>query len=312
MQQQMMQRNPMVQRPQASQPIPTRMQQPAPYNGMGMPGRTIPGTNNNGTQYGIQPGEMDPSGGMAPIGGNTGTPEWVRLLDEQRRSKKPSQQQPPEAPYGPEWMPPVANRMQQPGGNGQATTGQQGMQKYDPTPMPKPVMTETGGGFDPRAIAANPEGFAQWQRGAQAQEARMPGSTMRGQPGGVGMMTPNDPNSGMQMEKPMQVGGGGVGMSTPLDPNSGMQIGAGDIGGGMQMEKPMQVGGVGMTMAHNPNETGMTMGAFKRGGKVTAVKKYAKGGKVAKPVAYAKGGAVKASSRGDGIAQRGKTKGKIY
>ena len=33
------------------------------------------------------------------------------------------------------------------------------------------------------------------------------------------------------------------------------------------------------------------------------------GGKVK---AYAKGGAVKASSRGDGIAQRGKTKGKIY
>lgn len=45
--------------------------------------------------------------------------------------------------------------------------------------------------------------------------------------------------------------------------------------------------------------------AFKRGGKVTAVKKYAKGGAV-------KSTPVKASSRGDGIAQRGKTKGKIY
>jgi hypothetical protein len=52
-----------------------------------------------------------------------------------------------------------------------------------------------GGGqapqYDPRAIAANPAGFQQWQQGAQQQEAAQPGSTMLGglggwqRPGGV-------------------------------------------------------------------------------------------------------------------------------
>lgn len=49
-----------------------------------------------------------------------------------------------------------------------------------------------------------------------------------------------------------------------------------------------------------PSQSNQNMpapGGMKSGGKVKA---------------YAKGGAVKASSRGDGIAQRGKTKGKIY
>tara|TARA_R110000868_G_scaffold193757_1_gene438954 strand:+ start:394 stop:978 length:585 start_codon:yes stop_codon:yes gene_type:complete len=140
---------------------------------------------------------------------------------------------------------------------GNESTGQQGMPKYDP-------------------------------RG-------MPGSTMLGQPGGgIGMMTPNNPNDGMSL-------GSDWANPTPM-PKPVMTEAP------TPMPKPMMTdagGGVGMSMSNNPNETGMTMGAFKRGGKVTAVKKYAKGGAV-------KSTPVKASSRGDGIAQRGKTKGKIY
>ena len=105
-------------------------------------------------------------------------------------------------------------------------------------------------------------------------------------------------------EVDMPIGHAGIGFGGSPSPLMEKPM---QVGGGMQMEKPMQVGGggVGMMMPNNPNETGMTMGAFKRGGKVTAVKKYAKGGAV-------KSTPVKASSRGDGIAQRGKTKGKIY
>ena len=54
---------------------------------------------------------------------------------------------------------------------------------------------------------------------------------------------------------------------------------------------------------------------YKQGGKVAPKSKpAAKAKPSAKPAVkgYAKGGMVMASSRGDGIAQRGKTKGKIY
>jgi hypothetical protein len=138
----------------------------------------------------------------------------------------------------------------------------------NPTPMPP------SGGTDPYANAQPmpKPGDLGSLPGAYENNVASVQRNLNMQPGGgIGMMTPNNPNSGMQMEKPMQVGGGGIGMMTP----------------------------------NNPNETGMTMGAFKRGGQVKAVKKYAKGGAV-------KSTPVKASSRGDGIAQRGKTKGKIY
>jgi hypothetical protein len=46
---------------------------------------------------------------------------------------------------------------------------------------PQPMQGAGPGGFDPRAIAANPGGFQQWQQGAQQQEAARPGSTMLGQ-----------------------------------------------------------------------------------------------------------------------------------
>lgn len=60
----------------------------------------------------------------------------------------------------------------------------------------------------------------------------------------------------------------------------------------------------------SPDEVGYvpTYPAFKKGGKVTA-KKYAKGGKVSSAPKAAK--ASTASRRGDGIAQRGKTKGRM-
>ena len=246
-------------------------------------------------------------------------------------------------------IPPAWLNGQQPGGNG----------------LP--------GGLDPRAIAADPAGFAKWKQGAQAQEARMPGSTMLGQPGGApvrqqptqdissngidshemgmppgtydglgmpGRVIPGTNNNGTrygsdgrglksdgtgEFQNPQP--GGGIGMMTPNNPNDGMSLGS-DWANPTPMPKPVMTeapaqaapsglasflqyqnskpgGGVGMSMPHNPNETGMTMGAFKRGGQVKAVKKYAKGGAV-------KSTPVKASSRGDGIAQRGKTKGKIY
>jgi hypothetical protein len=122
---------------------------------------------------------------------------------------------------------------------------------YNPTPMPKPVMTEAPAQAAPSGLAS----FLQYQN--------------------------SKPGGGGQMSQP---------------------------GGGGQMSQPG--GGVGMSMPHNPNETGMTMGAFKRGGQVQA---YAKGGRVmAKPVAKkaVKAAApAKTASRGDGIAQRGRTKG---
>lgn len=60
----------------------------------------------------------------------------------------------------------------------------------------------------------------------------------------------------------------------------------------------------------SPDQVGYvpTYPAFKKGGKVTA-KKYAKGGKVSSAPKAAK--ASTASRRGDGIAQRGKTKGRM-
>lgn len=45
----------------------------------------------------------------------------------------------------------------------------------------------SGGGLDPRAIAANPQGFQQWMQGARQQESQYPGSTMMGQLGNAGI-----------------------------------------------------------------------------------------------------------------------------
>ena len=48
-----------------------------------------------------------------------------------------------------------------------------------------------GGGLDPRAIAANPQGFQRFMQGAQQQEMQRPGSTMFSQLGGAGMAPPS-------------------------------------------------------------------------------------------------------------------------
>jgi hypothetical protein len=56
------------------------------------------------------------------------------------------------------------------------------------------------------------------------------------------------------------------------------------------------IGGGGKSGGFGPDFNNMRSALMKKGGKVKA---------------YAKGGSVSASSRGDGIAQRGKTKGRI-
>ena len=165
------------------------------------------------------------------------------------------------------------------------------------------------------------------------------------QPGGVGMSVPQNPNDGMSigsdwahstpMPKPVMTEapvrqiesypmmndpstGRPYGQSGPYDPTpmpkpvmteAPAQAAPSGLASFLQYQNSKPGGGVGMSMPHNPNETGMTMGAFKRGGQVQA---YAKGGRVmAKPVAKkaVKAAPAKTASRGDGIAQRGRTKG---
>jgi hypothetical protein len=47
--------------------------------------------------------------------------------------------------------------------------------------QPQPIGTGTQPGLDQNAINADPQGFAEWQKGAAAQEAKYPGSTMLSQ-----------------------------------------------------------------------------------------------------------------------------------
>jgi hypothetical protein len=60
-------------------------------------------------------------------------------------------------------------------------------------PNPNGAVPQGGGnglggtGLDPRAVAANPQGFQQFLQGAQQQETQRPGSTMFSQLGGAGM-----------------------------------------------------------------------------------------------------------------------------
>jgi len=207
MQQQMMQKSPMVQRPQAVQPTqnkpmpfragPQQMPprgtgpfvpspiggqgtyipgtnaagmpsqpggggvmkmpetgglEPAPGGGFGMPGQTIPGTNNNGTQYGSQP-PLDLGGGR--------TPEWG-----------------PDAPWRKPYNPNAAPiydvngveipRQANTSGNELASTGQQGMPKYDPRGIP-------GGGYSGGIAGPSREEMDR----ARAEEAKIYG------PGGL-------------------------------------------------------------------------------------------------------------------------------
>jgi hypothetical protein len=62
-------------------------------------------------------------------------------------------------------------------------------QQYRPTGSTAAMGRGTGlpAGIDPRAVAADPEGYQRMLQGAREQEARMPGSTMFSQGGGVSL-----------------------------------------------------------------------------------------------------------------------------
>ena len=312
---QQQQRSPMVQRPQAMQPTPTRVQQPmqrgqlnAPavmpremptsqYDGSGMPGRTIPGTNQNGTRYGSQP--APPGGGYSPVPPATTMPSRFGGVSGGIFESDGA----------------GGMRVIEPGpGNELSSTGQRGMPKYDPRGMgggeyQMPRNTGYGGG-GPR----NPDGTPVATTGMGINEDLLM------QPGGGGFskLDPRytNPMSG-GFVGPSRTGGNelvghhgiGFGQDSPLardNPQFDAPIGHAGIGFGQDSPLARDNPQFGMPPSMPPemNQLHRTQ-AFKRGGKVTAVKKYAKGGTV-------KSTPVKASSRGDGIAQRGKTKGKIY
>src|SRR5262249_9820705 len=97
-------------------------------------------------------------------------------------------------------------------------------------------MGQFGGGFDPRAIQANPAGFQNWMQGAQQQEQMRPGSTMLGM-GGMGQMGSAQAGLGQQgqmmgnqmagLQGMGQMGGG----LRPMNPYMG-GVNRGNIGGG--------------------------------------------------------------------------------
>ena len=57
---------------------------------------------------------------------------------------------------------------------------QQQQQQYNPYQQMQQPQQQYGG-FDPRAMSANPSGFQQWMEGARQQETQRPGSTMMSQ-----------------------------------------------------------------------------------------------------------------------------------
>lgn len=126
-----------------------------------------------GMKSGVQPGRAGKSAGApAPVYGQAGTPGPAQ------GAGVPMQQGMDQAPGGfggggfqSTGAPPglVGNRMAMAPGNGR----QQGMTGSLPP------------GIDPRAVAANPQGYSQMMQGAKQQEAMRPGSTMLGQ--GLGM-----------------------------------------------------------------------------------------------------------------------------
>ena len=70
-----------------------------------------------------------------------------------------------------------------------------------------PMQQLQGMGFDPQAVAANPGDFFKYMQGMQAQESRMPGSTMMSQPqGGKGGM-PGGQGGPMQQNPYQQLQG---------------------------------------------------------------------------------------------------------
>ena len=263
------QKSPMVQRPQAMQPTPTRVQQPMQRGQLNAPAvmpNEVPSRPGGG---GVM--KMPETGGLEPNpGGNFG-------MMGGRGS-----------------YPETGGLEPNPGSNELSSTGQQGMPKYDPRGMPGsgysggfagPSREEMAREEAQQAKYYSPGGgkdqayAAEKQRQLDAGRAQREGALFNPPPPQKPVLQPGE------VDMPIGHTGIGFGQDSPLardNPQFGMPP----------------------SMPPEMNQMHRTQ-AFKRGGKVTAVKKYAKGGAV-------KSTPVKASSRGDGIAQRGKTKGKIY
>lgn len=153
-----------------------------------------------------------------------------------------------------------------------------------PTTMQQPTQRSTG--FRPDLA---PTGYAP---GA--------GPDMPSRPGGGGVMIMNPDGSERPYGAPTPSGGQGTYIPGTNAAGMPSQFGGNELSSTGQQGMPK----------YDP--TVMGGGELSQPGGGGVMKMMKRGGKVTKPVAYAKGGAVKASSRGDGIAQRGKTKGKIY
>lgn len=181
-------------------------------------------------------------------------------------------------------------------------------------------------GIDPRAVAANPAGYEQWKQGA-AQQAAMPmagGPQPPGAVGGLGGTASMGPRPGMPPPMPgapasgMLPAQGGFNQA-PAQPMGGMQsMGqaqpmGGGIGGPQNMQaqqsydQMMNAKSAAMNTANapvTPAGAGMA-GKVMPGAPIGRSMAMKKGGEVK----LAKGGSV--GGRGDGIAQRGKTRGRM-
>lgn len=215
--------------------------------------------------------------------------------------------------------PPVANRMQQYNTPPQMPPDRGG--PFVPPPMPREMPTPPGGGGvmkmpETGGLEPNPGGYG-GGRGTFPETGGLepnPGGNELASTGQQGM--PKYDPRGMGGGEMSQPGGGGVMIMNPDEsfrPYGTPAPGGNELSStgqqGMPKYDPRGMPGGGAT---NPDGSPLdrTMGAFKRGGQVQA---YAKGGRVmAKPVAKkaVKAAApTKTASRGDGIAQRGRTKG---
>lgn len=161
----------------------SRAQQFSPGGGgFGQPQQGAPGGLGYGGGGGLPPGaQPQPDGTFLiqnPNTGITGAGGGVIRVDASGNPVAPNISN----------GPPGANPFGQPqgaggggGGGGRGVYGTGGLTQFG---GPGGGYGGGGGQFDPRAVAANPQGFQQFQQGAQAQELARPGSTYLGQGGG--------------------------------------------------------------------------------------------------------------------------------
>ena len=114
-------------------------------------------------------------------------------------------------------------------------------------------------GVDPRAVAADPQGYQRWMAGAKAQEASNPGSTMLSQ---QGQQNPQALAQGLQQQQAIQQAVGNMGKGgQPPAPAMGQLQGAAQQGLAGLAQRPAQVGN-----APQANQPPMSM---QRGGGMT-------------------------------------------